>query len=147
LQEEEGCLDILRRAHQIRFKRRRWVVAEQRTVDTLGGQLEGKDPRGFWLDVARASWGQGMPGVYSYNICSLSEDDFGRLQALHRRFFAEMREIVARSTPNQRVALVATQIIGFGAADVAPVPNVTSTRVPTAGVEQLEARTLGARPP
>ncbi len=113
LREEEACLDVLRRSGQIRLEDKRWVVAVERTVDTRAGQLQGHDPRGFWLEVAHENWRRKTPGIYSYNVCSLSEADFQRLQQLHRRFFAEMREIVAQSSPNQRVALVTTQLIGF----------------------------------
>jgi transcriptional regulator with XRE-family HTH domain len=113
LREEEACLDVLRRSGQIRLEGRRWVVGTQRTVDTRSARVEGHDPRGFWLEVAHDNWRKKTPGIYGYNLCSLSEADFQRLQQLHRRFFAEMREIVAQSSPNQRVALVTTQLIGF----------------------------------
>jgi transcriptional regulator with XRE-family HTH domain len=113
LREEQACLDVLRRSGQIRLEGKHWVVRAERTVDTRLARPAGHDPRGFWLEVAVESYRKKTPGIYSYNVCSLSEADFQRLQQLHRRFFAEMREIVAQSTPNQRVALVTTQLIGF----------------------------------
>lgn len=113
VKEEETCLQILRRAGQIRLERKRWRVREQRTLDTRTVKQRTHDPRGFWIDVAHQNWERQVPGVYSYNVCSLSLADFERLRALYRRFFAEMQELVARSTPSECVALICTQMVTF----------------------------------
>jgi hypothetical protein len=78
------------------------------------------DPRGFWIDVAHQSWERQVPGAYSYNICSLSKADFERLRTLYRRFFSEMQELVARSSPSECVALICTQMVTFQAPDTDP---------------------------
>ncbi len=113
VQEEQRCLRILQQAGQIRLEDERWVVEEVRTVDTSGGRSSREDARGFWLEVAHEQWERRKPGMYAYNICSISEADLQRLQALHLRYFTEMRELIARSSPNQRVVLFATQLIHF----------------------------------
>ena len=111
--EEETCLQILRKAGQIKLDGERWVIVEQRTLDTRTVKQRAHDPRGFWIDVAHQSWKRQIPGAYSYNICSLSAADFERLRTLYRRFFSEMQELVERSTPSQCVALVCTQMVAF----------------------------------
>lgn len=113
LKEEETCLQILRKAGQIQLRRKRWVVGEQRTLDTRTVKQRTHDPRGFWIDVARQSWERQVPGAYSYNICSLSRADYEHLRVLYRRFFSEMQELVARSTPSECVALICTQMVAF----------------------------------
>jgi transcriptional regulator with XRE-family HTH domain len=113
LKEEETCLQILRKARQIKLAGKRWVIDQQRTLDTRTVKQRAHDPRGFWIDVAHQSWERQVPGAYSYNICSLSAADYERLRMLYRRFFSEMQELVARSAPSECVALICTQMVAF----------------------------------
>lgn len=54
------------------------------------------------------------PGdLLSFNVCSLSRADLEELRARHRRYFAEVRALVAASRPPEVVALLNLQLVSF----------------------------------
>jgi hypothetical protein len=120
LGEEERCLEILLRAGQVHRSRGRLRPHTAQTVDTRRSPKDAERLRAFWLGVAQASQQRAHPGIYAYNVCSLSQADYAKLQELHRRFFRDMQELVERSEPNERVVLLATQLIALDEAAPAP---------------------------
>src|SRR5690606_27619254 len=75
-QDEVSCLNALRAAGQIRRQNGRYVVCELRAVDTRGQTARAEALRAFWLGVARERHERRLPGIYSYNVCSVSEADY-----------------------------------------------------------------------
>lgn len=113
VKEEETCLEVLRQAKQIRLHRGRFVVCETQTIDTRGRPDLAGGLRAFWLDVAAQRQKAQHPGVYAYNLCSVSEADLHRLRQMHQAFFADMRRVIAASEPCERVVLLATQLVAL----------------------------------
>lgn len=59
------------------------------------------------------------PGVYSYNLFSISEADHQRLLQLYHAFFNDMRRLVAASEPSERVVLFVTHPLPLDAPEPA----------------------------
>lgn len=119
VQEEETCLQILLQAGQIRLNRGRFVVVETQTVDTRADPERARLLQTFWLQTALERQQARQPGVYSYNLFSISEADYQRALQLYQAFFNDMRRLIAASEPNERVVLFATQLIPLDAPEPA----------------------------
>lgn len=121
VQEEETCLQILLQAGQIRLNPRgRFSVVETQTVDTRADPERARRLQAFWLQAALDRQQARQPGVYSYNLFSISEADYQRVLHLYQTFFHEMRRLIAASEPNERVVLFATQLVPLDAPEPAP---------------------------
>ena len=121
--EEETCLQILLQAGQIRLLRGRFSVAETQTVDTRADPERARQLQTFWLRTALERQEAHQPGVYSYNLFSISEADYQRLHQLYQAFFSDMRRLIALSEPNERVVLFATQLVPLDATKSASAPS------------------------
>ena len=70
--------------------------------------------RQHWARVGLARLEAETPGLFSYNVVSVSRADLARIEELHRAYFREVRAIVAASEPSEVVALVNVQLVKFG---------------------------------
>jgi hypothetical protein len=48
--------------------------------------------------------------MFSYNLFTVSERDFGRLRELHIAYYQELRRVIEHSSPAERVAVVNLQL-------------------------------------
>ena len=110
-QEEQRCVDALRGAGQIRKQDGLYRVVEQRTVDTHQDAAAGQRLKAWWAKVALQKLSANAPGRYSYNVFSVSDADYARIEELLLAYYRELRTLVARSTPTQCVALVNLQLV------------------------------------
>jgi transcriptional regulator with XRE-family HTH domain len=101
--EENKCLKLLENGRQIRKVKSRWVAERTLTVDTRKDPGMGRALRKWWAQVAMQRIEQADKGIFSYNLCSVSQRDYERLQDLHRSCFRQVRAIVAQSAPVERV--------------------------------------------
>ena len=53
--------------------------------------------------------------LFSYNLFTVSEQDWERLRELHIAYFQELRRIVGSSEPAERVALINLQLMRLDA--------------------------------
>ena len=114
LEEEERCLSALAGAGQIHWHRARWRVAEQSVVDTRADPDAARALKAFWARRAVDALERGSAqDVFAFNLMSVSEADLERLRDLTRRYFREIRAIVAESQPNQRVVLYCGQLVAL----------------------------------
>jgi hypothetical protein len=115
LEEEERCLEMLERTGQIERVGTRYVVAQVLTVDTRQNRAAGRKLKAWWSRVAleRIERGEEAEGLFSYNLFSVSEADYQRLRELHLAYFRQLRSIVARSQPAERVVLANVQLFGL----------------------------------
>jgi hypothetical protein len=114
LEDEERCLSALADAGQIHRQGARWRVAEQAVVDTRAEPDAARALKAFWARRAVGALEAGMrdqENVFTFNLMSVSEADLERLRDLTRRYFREMRAIVAESQPNERVVLYCGQLV------------------------------------
>ena len=91
-----------------------------------GGQQTAKRARQLkasWLEVGRQRLLNGAPGMWAYNLFSISSKDLTRLEDLHRAYFREMQRIVSESTPGEHVALFCAQLF--------PLDEFSSREAPT----------------
>jgi transcriptional regulator with XRE-family HTH domain len=110
-QEEDRCLRLLADTGQIRMERGRWVQADVLTVDTRRDATAATTLRRFWTQLAVERVQDKSDNVFSFNLGTLAERDLERVRALHRRYFNELRTIIAESEPPETVLLANVQLI------------------------------------
>lgn len=111
-EEEEQCLELLRRSRQVQRKARRYHPATQEALDLRAGHAAARALSAWWVSVA-AERAKEAPGMFAYNVCGLSRRDLDRIQALQIDYMKQVRAIVAESNPVETVALVATQVFAL----------------------------------
>jgi hypothetical protein len=109
--EEERCLSLLERSHQIERSGGRFVVSKQGTVDTGQDPKRARELRRFWQEQALRRFDDRAQGVFGYNLFTISEKDFEALKSLYSQYFEAMRELVAHSSPGEKLVLYCTQIV------------------------------------
>jgi hypothetical protein len=104
----EEALAALERAGQVRRVGDHYVPVEVLAVDTRRGNQQIKD---FWLGVAQERLRGGAEGVFSYNLCAVSEADLARIEEMQRAHYRAIRSLVAASAPAERVVLVQLHLV------------------------------------
>jgi hypothetical protein len=66
--------------------------------------------KAHWLRLAAAHVERGGEGIFGYNLFSISKRDLAKAKQIHLRYYRELQELVARSKPNEHVALFAAQL-------------------------------------
>jgi transcriptional regulator with XRE-family HTH domain len=120
LADEQQALKLLACAGQVRWDGRRYRVVQLSAIDTRKEPERSRALRAFWIEQARARMLAQRPGLYSYNLFSVSEHDLQRIGELHARYYREMRAIIAESQPSERVALFCMQLVPL---DAGPWPG------------------------
>ena len=111
LETEREAIEALAMAHQIRRASGKWTVARVLTVDTRPDPDKNLALKRHWAQVGIDRLGG--EGLFSYNLFSISEEHYARLQALHRAYFEQMRAIVAESRRSDRVVLANVQLFSL----------------------------------
>jgi hypothetical protein len=90
----------------------RLVPGESLTIDTrTQPEVRGRMKR-HWLQVGSERIGQERPSdILAYNVFAVSERDLDTIRGLQRRFFRQVRAIVAASEPCESVALLNLQLL------------------------------------
>ncbi len=114
LAQEQDGLRHLERAGQIQFLDERWQPTTLASVDTGKRPEDAKRLREYWAGEAVERLRRGSEGIFSYNLVSVSSEDLAKIAAIHRSYFREIREVVSRSTPEQRVALITMSLVELG---------------------------------
>jgi DNA-binding phage protein len=113
-EDEARSLALLQQSQQIRKHAGKYVVSEVRTLDTRRDQRAAQQLRAFWARVGCERIEAGGDGLFAYNVFGVSEADLERIQELQRAYFRELRAIVARSEPVQKVVLANLQLATLG---------------------------------
>lgn len=111
LSVENEALNALSQARQIRLLRGKWAVARVLTVDTRPDPAKNLALKRHWAEVGVQRIGQ--EGLFSYNLCSIAEADYQRLQSLHRAYFEQMRAVIAGSRGGDRILLANVQLFSL----------------------------------
>ncbi len=69
--------------------------------------------REWWAQVGLDHIREGKPGLFSFNVFSVSQEDYERLQEMHRNYYRAMRSLVAASKPEQRVVAANVQLFAL----------------------------------
>jgi DNA-binding phage protein len=119
-EEEARCLEMLEHTGQIVRRGERYVVAAVQTVDTRQNPEAGRRLKLWWSRVALERLErleQEEAGLFSYNLFTVSQADYERLRELQLAYFRQLRSIVARSAPAERVVLANLQLFGLDSAE------------------------------
>ena len=84
-----------------------------RTIDTRRDPEAARQLKAWWAKVGSDRFKAGAEGVFSYNLFGVSHADYGRIEALQRAYFREIRNIVAESEPVETVAVVNLQLFSL----------------------------------
>lgn len=112
-EEEARCLEMLLAAGQVSWERGRYRTVEGVTLDTRADPQAGRRLRRHWSEVAIEAIERERPGLYSYNVFSVSRADFERLREMHLAYFRALRAVVANSTPEEVVAVANVQLFAL----------------------------------
>ena len=120
ISEEEAarCLHALSESQLIVRRRGRWLVRKVLTVDTTRHPEAGRTLKRHWAGVGLERLPQLEPGghdLFSFNLFTVSEADWERLRELHIAYYNDLRRIIERSEPAERVALVNLQLFRLDA--------------------------------
>lgn len=105
--EEDECLKLLGTLGRLRFAEGKYVRATgSLSVDTRSDPEQTRRLAAHWMREAagRVEGGRGIR--FAFNVFGVSHADAERIRELQRRYFAELRTIVATSEPTE-LALVA----------------------------------------
>lgn len=117
LAEEQQCLQLLARTHQITFRQGRWQLRDVMAVDTRRDPAAERKIKRWWSDIALDRLEAGVPGIFSYNVFAVSEKDLATITDLHRAYFRQIRNIIAQSEPSERVVVASLQLAPLDAAN------------------------------
>jgi hypothetical protein len=112
---EAECLAMLEQSGQVARAGRHFVVANVRTVDTRQEPEASHRLKLWWAQVGVERLSNKAAGMFSYNLFTVSESDYQRLCELHSNYFRQMRAIIERSEPAERVVLANLQLFGLDA--------------------------------
>jgi hypothetical protein len=118
--EEQQCLQLLARTHQISFRQGHWQLRDVMAVDTRRDPAAERQVKRWWNEVALSRLDQGASGISSYNVFAVSEKDLATIDDLYRAYFRQIRAIIAQSEPSERVVLASMQLVALDEA-----PNAT----------------------
>lgn len=113
-QEEERCLEALAGAKLIERRKGRWQVLRVLTVDTRQNPKAGLELKQHWAQVGLSRLPALEPegdDLFSYNLFTVSEQDWQRLREMHIAYFRELRRVIETSQPAERVGLLNLQLL------------------------------------
>jgi DNA-binding phage protein len=126
--EEQQCLQLLARTHQISFRQRHWQLRDVMAVDTRRDPAAERQVKRWWSEVALNRLDQGASGISSYNVFAVSEKDLATINDLYRAYFRQIRAIIAQSEPSERVVLASMQLVPLDGATNGATPNPSTAR-------------------
>jgi MarR-like DNA-binding transcriptional regulator SgrR of sgrS sRNA len=108
------CLQLLHSAGQIEWHGGLYRGTSSAALDTRADPVANRRLKQWWGELALSRLQQGVDGQFSFNVFSVSSADLERIRELQLRYFRELRQIVAQSTPSERVAVVNLQLVDLG---------------------------------
>ena len=84
-------LQILSQSGQIRWTGTHWTFGNALTIDMQSHPQAVRQLKAWWGQASLQAFEREATGVYSYNLCTVSEADFEKLQELQRATFRAMR--------------------------------------------------------
>jgi hypothetical protein len=108
---ETIALEALAASRQIRRVHGKWHASRALTVDTRPDPAKNRALKRHWAEVGLERLGG--EGLFSYNLFAISDEQYARLQSLHRAYFEQIRSLVAESRGADRVALVNLQLFSL----------------------------------
>lgn len=110
-EEEEQCLAVLERTHQIRWTGSHYQVAFVQAVDTRGQTSGAIALKSHWIEVGLDKLRRSEPGLYSFNVSAVSRADLEKLERLQRAHYKELTRVIAASERPECVVLYSAQLL------------------------------------
>jgi len=110
--EVARCMDLLVRSGQVRRRNGRYVAADSAFVDTGIDRERRLRLQAFWSQAALERMTDGSP-TGAFNLFTIAEQDLVELRTLHVKFFEQMRDLIARSKTNERIAVYVANIVAL----------------------------------
>jgi transcriptional regulator with XRE-family HTH domain len=113
LEETRRCLRALADSKLIVRRKGRWAVDQVLAVDTRQRPNAGLMLKQHWARVGLERLPPLEPrghDLFSYNLFTVSEQDFTRLRELHIAYYQELRRVIEQSKDGERVAVVNLQL-------------------------------------
>lgn len=114
VEEERSILELLLASGQIEERDAHYAPTGALTVDTRKEPAAAKRLRRYWSEVGIARADADPEAVLSFNLGALAKADLPRVHELHRRYFAELRELIASSEPAEVILLANVQLVRLG---------------------------------
>lgn len=111
LAAERRYIQLLRDSGQLVRRGHRYEVAETQMVDTRNEPERARALRRFWSETAAERGGAQDKDVLAFALGSVALADVERLRDLHRRYYAELRELIAASEPAEAVVLATVNLV------------------------------------
>ena len=108
---ERESLDLLLSSGQARWNGTHYVPTNSTLIDTRADPRRALGLKAWWTQLALERMTSGLPGLYSYNLCSVAKADLERIVDLQRKCFRQMTHIIANSTGSDHVVLYASQLL------------------------------------
>jgi DNA-binding phage protein len=109
--EETQCLELLAQTGQIALVSGHWTPNHVLPVDTRHNPEDAARLRRFWAEEGLARASRDPDAVLSFNLGTVSAADVERVRDLHRRYFSELRDLIASSEPGEHVLLANVQLV------------------------------------
>ena len=110
---EERAIEALAGSGQIEEDEGRYRLATEATLDTSRSPDAGARIRAWSAAVGLERMQEKVPGVFSYNVFTVSREDLVRLRDLHLAYFRRLWAIVGDSHPADRVAVANVQLFAL----------------------------------
>ena len=114
MEQEVECLLLLAESGQIVKEGTRWVAGELQHIDMRSSTQDTSALRLWWAQTGVDHIRQGKRGQFSYNLFTVSTDDFARLKSLHLSYFRQVRSIISQSTSADHVVVANVQLFELG---------------------------------
>jgi DNA-binding phage protein len=108
---EDQSLRLLEQGGHVRRHSGRYEPVAADVVDLRRDAERAWHSRAVWTDLARERLLARSPGSYAYNVFGVSAHDLERIRELQARHFRELRDLIARSQPVERVVLSIQHLI------------------------------------
>ena len=108
---EKQCLRLLVQGGHVRSHAGRYESVAHQVIDLRRDPERAWHSRAVWTELAHQRLLARAPGNYSYNVFGVSLRDLERIRELQARHFRELRDLIARSQPVERVVLSVQHLI------------------------------------
>jgi hypothetical protein len=112
VEEERTCIEFLELTGQIAWADTHFEP-HSLAVDTRSNPDIGRHLKAHWTSVGRERIQAGARGQFSYNVFTVSRQDFERIREAHLDYFHALRAIVAESSPGEYVAVANVQLFAL----------------------------------
>jgi hypothetical protein len=113
LADERRYLAALAGSKLIKKRAGLWRVTRGVTVDTRADVEANLRLKQYWATLGAQRAASDTQGLFCYNVFSVSEADYRRLCEMHLAYFEELRAIVSRSEPEERVVVANLQMFAL----------------------------------